>query len=315
MIDQPQRVPLTALVLSCGALAVPLLGAVFFAEAAAQYEILLWLLALVPAFLLSYYRGWRGAATGTAAAMAAFAVTQAILLAMDRDLQSIHRSTELLLGLLGVAVGVGWLAERLLQDRGRAQQLALVDELTALPNRRHVELFLRSNFAAAQRGRAVAVVLFDVDGFKRYNDEHGHAAGDEALRQVGVVLRSLTRDMDLSGRWGGEEFLSVLTAADERGAAVFAERVRERVETLPVAHPVTISGGIACYRPGMATIEAFTAAADAALYRAKADGRNRIRVAGATAAGIGGGEQGEDATDGDDADAIPASGLRDEPSR
>jgi diguanylate cyclase (GGDEF)-like protein len=284
MIDQPLRVPPMALLLSCGALAVPVLAALFFAEAATQYEVLLWLLALVPAFLLSYYRGWRGAATGTAAAMAAFALTQAGLVALDRDLQSIHRSTELLLGLLGVAVGVGWLAERLLRDRGRAQQLALLDELTGLPNRRYLELFLRSNFAAAQRGRAVAVVLFDIDRFKAYNDRHGHAAGDDALRKVAGVMRSVTRDMDLCGRWGGEEFLAVLTVADEHGATVFAERVRTRLEALPLDHAVSVSGGIACYRPDMASLDELIAAADSALYRAKTDGRNRIRVAGAATA-------------------------------
>jgi diguanylate cyclase (GGDEF)-like protein len=282
MIEQPQRVPTTALILSCGALTVPLLAVVFFAETASQYETLLWLLALVPAFLLSYYRGWRGAATGTAAAMATFALTQVVLTILDRELQSIHRSTEMLLGLLGVAVGIGWLAERLLRDRGRAQQLALLDELTGLPNRRHVELFLHSNFAAAQRGRRVAVVLFDLDGFKAYNDEHGHAAGDDVLRQVGSVMRTLTRDMDLCGRWGGEEFLAVLTEADEQGAAVFAERVRERIETLPLEHGVTISGGIARYHRDMAQIEDLTRAADTALYQAKSDGRNRIRVASQT---------------------------------
>jgi diguanylate cyclase (GGDEF)-like protein len=143
-----------------------------------------------------------------------------------------------------------------------------------------VELFLHSHFAAALRGRPVAVVLFDIDRFKEYNDAHGHAAGDAALKRVASVMHSLTRDMDVCGRWGGEEFLAVLTGADERGAAVFAERVRKRVETLPVGYPVTISGGIATYRQGMGRMGDLIDAADAALYRAKTDGRNRVRSAG-----------------------------------
>jgi diguanylate cyclase (GGDEF)-like protein len=276
---QSQRVPSTALILSCGALTVPVLGAVVFVETAAQYEILLWLLALVPAFLLAYYRGWLGAATGTAAAMAAFSLTQAVLAGTGRELQSIERSNELLITLLVVAVGVGWLAERLLQERSRAQQLSLVDPLTGLPNRRHLELFLRSNFAAAQRGRGVVAVLFDIDGFKGYNDQHGHQAGDVALRQVGAVFATLTRSMDLSGRWGGEEFLAILTDATPEGASVFAERVRARVEELPLDHPLTISGGIARYERGMEGPEDLVRAADRALYRAKETGRNRVLVA------------------------------------
>jgi diguanylate cyclase (GGDEF)-like protein len=290
MIEQSQRVPPMALVLSCGALVVPVLGALFFVEVLSQYEVFLWLLALVPAFLLSYYRGWRGAATGTAAAMAAFALTQAALVGMDRELQSIHRSTELMVTLLVVAVGVGWLAERMLRDRGRAQRLALLDELTALPNRRHAEIFIRSNFAAAQRGREVAVVLFDIDGFKAYNDEHGHATGDEALRQVGSVMGALTREMDLCGRWGGEEFLAILSAADEQRATVYAERVREGVAGLPLAHAVTISGGIAQYSADMKHPDDLIRRADRALYRAKTEGRDRIRRAGDPVDGVAGGD-------------------------
>lgn len=276
MIEQPERVPPTALILSSGALAVPVLSALFVPERLAQYELLLWLLALVPAFLLSYYRGWRGAATGTAAAMAAFALTQAGLAFMDRELQSIHRSTELVVTMFVVALGVGWLAERMLRDRGRAQRLALVDELTGLPNRRHAEIFLRSQFAAAQRGRGIAVVLFDIDGFKAYNDQHGHAAGDDALRQVGRLAWAMTRDMDLCGRWGGEEFLAILTAADEKGAAIYADRVRKAVAELGL-DDLTISGGIAQYSPDMKHPEDLVHVADRALYRAKKSGRNQIR--------------------------------------
>ena len=182
---------------------------------------------------------------------------------------------------VGVCLGVGTLADLLHRARYEAEQQALTDALTTLPNRRHVMLVLERAFAAAARGVPVCVALFDLDNFKDFNDRHGHVAGDHVLKVFGEVLKGYTRAMDLSARFGGEEFLCVLLDGDEEGALVFAERVRHRLKTseLPCG-PVTVSCGVAAYSEEMGTIEDLVAAADQALYAAKRGGRDRVVLAG-----------------------------------
>jgi diguanylate cyclase len=124
-----------------------------------------------------------------------------------------------------------------------------------------------------------AVVLFDLDYFKAYNDEHGHLAGDAALARMGAVLRRAIRGDDLAFRYGGEEFLLLLPDTDLAGAHHVAERVRRAVvedidSDLP---PFTISGGIAVSEPADGRDpQRVLRRADAALYRAKRGGRNRV---------------------------------------
>ena len=123
-----------------------------------------------------------------------------------------------MVGYVALALGIGWFAELLHQQRQEARALAYTDNLTHLPNRRRARIALDNEFAAAMRGRPLAVVLFDLDNFKEYNDHYGHAAGDEALRIFGQVLLKTTRQMNISGRFGGEEFLSVLAESTPAGA-------------------------------------------------------------------------------------------------
>jgi diguanylate cyclase (GGDEF)-like protein len=176
-------------------------------------------------------------------------------------------------------MGIGMLSDRLHAERMCAEELALTDELTSLPNRRYVRLTLEREFAAARRGRPLVVIYFDIDRFKQYNDRNGHPAGDDALRSVGEALTSQTRAMNISGRWGGEEFLSVLSSAEIAGALVFVERVKARLRELHLdGGPLTISCGLAAFQPGMRTPEDLMAAADAALYEAKAAGLDSLRV-------------------------------------
>jgi diguanylate cyclase (GGDEF)-like protein len=142
----------------------------------------------------------------------------------------------------------------------------------------------RLNEQATRYGHSFAVVLFDVDRFKQYNDTAGHAAGDEVLRSVAAALVGECRSGDAAYRYGGEELLVALPEQDDESAGAAAERMRGAIEALQIPHPgvtrpgvVTVSGGVACVRPDD-TLTKLLGRADAALYRAKEAGRNRIVV-------------------------------------
>lgn len=150
--------------------------------------------------------------------------------------------------------------------------LSLTDPLTGLPNRRHLEMFLEKEFAAAKRGRRLAVILFDLDNFKGYNDTAGHQAGDEALHAFGEVLLAQTRAMNLAARYGGDEFITVLADVDRAGALTHAERIAEAVEqhALLTGANIRTSAGVAIYDPRMESPAELIRAADADLYARKA---------------------------------------------
>lgn len=273
------RVPLRGLVLSFGALLVPLFDSLYPGHYANQYDELLWLVALVPAFLLAYYKGWRGVAAALAAGMAILASTEAVSLGLGHRIENWPLLLCVTALYVLISLSVGMVAEGLHRERDRVAQLALTDALTGLPNRREADLMLSHEFPAAMRGRGLVAVLWDLDHFKKYNDRYGHAAGDEALRTFAGVLSRHTRNMNISARWGGEEFLSVLSEGDIGGARIFVERVREDLaQSAPAAGPITVSVGIASYHPGLKRVEDLVAAADDALYRAKEAGRDCVRV-------------------------------------
>jgi diguanylate cyclase (GGDEF)-like protein len=158
-----------------------------------------------------------------------------------------------------------------------------LDQLTGLPNRRAFDLrFAEVSEQAALSAQPVSVVLADIDHFKKVNDEHGHAVGDAVLRDIAHVLRGSLRSFELLYRFGGEEFLLLLPGAHEEAAARIAATLRAAVEgRRPAGLPVTASFGVAT-----ATGEDFStlvARADAALYAAKAAGRNRVERDGGPA--------------------------------
>lgn len=169
-------------------------------------------------------------------------------------------------------------AVMLMEETGR---LASTDMLTGLANRRiATEALSRELESRDRRPRAVGVALVDVDFFKRINDRHGHSAGDRALQHVAQVLLNTARTGDLFARWGGEEFLVLLSNVSDEGARVAAERIRRALATQSVeleggaTVQMTVSVGVALGRGrGM---DAVLEAADAALYAAKARGRNRV---------------------------------------
>lgn len=168
----------------------------------------------------------------------------------------------------------------------RLRREATVDPLTGLYNRRHLEQVMKREMSFAQRGgHAVSAILVDLDRFKQLNDSLGHAAGDAALRAVGQFLRSRLRAYDIACRYGGDEIVVIVPGADAAAAIALAEQLRSGIEQLAVSDggetlALTASLGVASFPQDGMTIGALLQAADAALYRAKAEGRNRVAHAG-----------------------------------
>jgi len=170
-------------------------------------------------------------------------------------------------------------------DRRRFEQLAFTDPLTGTMNRRAMNEALETELERARRYNLyLSILIADLDRFKQVNDQRGHLAGDAVLRQVGDLLRREARSVDIVARYGGEEFVVVMPETTLQGAAVFAERVRRRVETRDFAEPggtplhLTVSIGIAGFpNERVTSADSFVALADQALYRAKDEGRNLVR--------------------------------------
>lgn len=286
-----REVPARGLGISVLALAVAATISILWPDALREYAGFVWILALVPLTLLSYYKGWQGAALASVATMVVFTVVQVgVSYWMGESVNWPYYGLVTII-LMAVSFGAGWVTERLHQDRVHALRMAYEDPLTGLATRRHLEEFLKRQFEAARRGRPLCVALFDLDEFKDFNDRHGHGAGDELLSEVGRVFRENTRSVNLSGRYGGEEFLSVLPDADLDGARTFAERVRREVAELSVVEDqgCTVSAGVARYVHRMSESDELVDAADRAMYAAKDAGGDVVRVGGEPAADARGG--------------------------
>jgi diguanylate cyclase (GGDEF)-like protein len=194
-----------------------------------------------------------------------------------------------------LAQRVGAMRSRLQQQKrelaealARIQRLATRDELTGLTNRRAASERMREELALQARRRdqphaqsaAFALVLIDIDHFKRVNDTLGHAAGDEVLRRFAAAAEGVLREGELLARWGGEEFMLLLPGTDAAGAELAAERLRERLAResfADLAHDliVTFSAGVATCGDGD-SLDETVARADRALYAAKHSGRDRV---------------------------------------
>jgi len=171
------------------------------------------------------------------------------------------------------------------------ERQALVDPLTELANRRLLDETVHAEVARADRfGGDLCLVIADLDGFKAVNDRWGHPSGDIVLRAFGHLLRETVREIDLAGRWGGEEFAVIMPGTDVAGGAKLAERARAGLEKLEAqstdgdAIRVTASFGVASFADGP-SVGAIVAAADDALYRAKRAGKNRVVCAAEPVAG------------------------------
>jgi diguanylate cyclase (GGDEF)-like protein len=174
-------------------------------------------------------------------------------------------------------------AEQLTEANEKLEELARTDSLTGLFNRRYLKETLQYYFALARRGgRPIALAMLDVDFFKAYNDTHGHPAGDEILKAVAETIRERIRSTDIPCRYGGEEFAILFPDTDAREAFKVAEFLRQKLEDRPFPNEetqpggvLTVSIGVAGLGPDLRDPVELIQRADAALYRAKGQGRNR----------------------------------------
>lgn len=178
---------------------------------------------------------------------------------------------------------VGWVGRRIEHNQQKLEQLATVDELTGLYNQRMYYSILNSEIARAQRhSRSVSVLMLDIDYFKRINDNYGHVVGDRVLGRLGLLLRESVRSENSVCRYGGEEFAIIVPEFGAQPASEIAERLREIVEQTAFGSDpdqeigITVSIGVAALPEMASSAEGLTKAADAALYTAKEEGRNRV---------------------------------------
>ena len=162
----------------------------------------------------------------------------------------------------------------------RVKQLAYLDGLTGIFNRRYFEMRVVEEIDRARRfNSGMAVLMIDIDQFKRLNDDFGHLLGDEVLRQVSSMFHGQVRKIDVVCRYGGEEFAILLSQTNPQHALAVAEKLRRLVETWQfpgVPQSVTISSGVATYPDHGTTRDELVKSADAGLYAAKQGGRNRV---------------------------------------
>ena len=171
-----------------------------------------------------------------------------------------------------LALRNAWLLEQV-------QRLAATDGLTKIANRRTFESTLEREVARATRSAEhLSLVMIDIDHFKQLNDQHGHQAGDEVLRNVAAALSCECRDFDTPARYGGEEFAVVLPGCGPEEAHLIAERLRRAVAAAPSSVPITASAGVATYPAHAGDADTLVRAADDALYESKRGGRDRTTV-------------------------------------
>ncbi|MBN1542186.1 diguanylate cyclase [candidate division KSB1 bacterium] len=170
------------------------------------------------------------------------------------------------------------------QAKERLRELAVTDGLTGLNNYRYFKEYLLQEVRRAERHQSrVSLIMIDIDYFKNYNDTHGHLAGDEVLRHIARLMQDNIRNIDFAARYGGEEFAIVLSETPLEAARVVAEKLRILVEQQPFPRQemqpngnITVSMGVASFPQDGKSVEKLIESADQRLYRAKAEGRNRV---------------------------------------
>ena len=187
--------------------------------------------------------------------------------------------------LLSIIYFMVWqLVRKLHEAQQHLREISVTDELTGLKNRRYIMGRLGEEFHRARRtGKPLGLIMFDIDHFKKINDEHGHPFGDIVLKEVAILLRENLREYDLSGRIGGEEFVVIAPDSYPDSTAALAERLRNMIRSKPIGDgdkeiAVTVSAGVTAVHEHDASLNAVITRADNALYKAKREGRDRVAI-------------------------------------
>lgn len=237
---------------------------------------LLWIAALIPAFLMAYYRGLSDAALIIATGMcavAAFRVAGAATGAVD------GLSMPNPVVIIAVTVAVPMLLELRFRELRRSNRVSLVDAVTGLPNREYFDLSIERAFAAAQRGHPLLVVEFDIDNLATVNTRFGRPSGTAVVQTFAKLLFRQTRREDLSVRYDDARFMTLLMDTDVAGANAFASRVLEHFRRSPFPWGrQTVSAGVGAFDPSMASPDFLIDEADRAVRRAKASGKDMVAL-------------------------------------
>jgi diguanylate cyclase (GGDEF)-like protein len=242
--------------------------------------IIIFLLSILPAFLMLEHHPLRGNILVFVSAVVYF--TACLLL--FRFGIKIDMSVPLL-SMLASSISVGASNfVRVFAERKKFFTMAITDGLTGLYNIKYFKMLLDTEimFASLDPSKKFAIVMSDVDHFKKFNDTYGHQVGDLVLKEVAGILKAGLRSTDIIARYGGEEMIMLLMGNDIKGAQIIGEKIRKAMEDHVVrdeknSYKVTSSFGIATYRPND-TVDSIIKRADEALYQAKEQGRNKVCV-------------------------------------
>lgn len=241
--------------------------------------LLVWLSAAIPAFLLSYLRGLGNAAVTLSAGMLGLAALQANAAMSGGDLAEALPQPHVAMYVFVLAALVV-MVELLHRERSGAEMTTLVDRVTGLPNRAYFDIAVQQEFASAERGRGMTLVMFDVDNLGTINKRFGRPSGDVVIGTLAKIVAGNTRKENLSAHFDTGRFATALREADGKGAEQFAQRVIDQFREISFPWGrATASAGIAEYEAGMGSHEMLIGAADRAVARAKAGGRDMVAFA------------------------------------
>jgi diguanylate cyclase (GGDEF)-like protein len=242
--------------------------------------VFVWLPVLTAPFLLSFYRGWQGAAMALVVGGLALVLASSMGSGPQEGDAGFRYAVWMVSTYMVVCVGAGLVSLFLNRERVVEGAMALTDPMTGMPNRRHALVVLEAGFASAVRGDPVTLVMMNPDPLERLKTERGPREFDLAVKTFAQALQTVTRRMDLSARWDEDAFVSILQHCSASGAEIFLGRLRGQLEAADRPDGIlTFAAGIAEYGPGMGSADAMMEAAEQALRAAREAGGDCHRTA------------------------------------
>lgn len=232
---------------------------------------------LIPVAMLAWYDGWAAARVGVLASGLAWLIAD-VYAGATYSIAAIQYWNALVR--TSMFYIVGFTLSHLRSALGEERRLARTDDLTGLPNTRSFLEFATLEIARQRRyRRPLSIAMLDCDNFKRVNDEHGHAAGDELLRQVGIALSHALRELDIVARLGGDEFVILMTESDKNAAEIVLQKITNALHPVGEQYGTTFSMGAVTYMEAPRSVDDMLAGADRLMYEVKKQGKNGSRQA------------------------------------